>query len=100
MELRPISDYMVVEAVTETTTVGGIVLPDTAQDSLLRGQVKAVGHGRLLDNGTRAPLEVSVGDVVLFHADKGTKVRVEQAEYLLLRESDILAVLSQISVVA
>lgn len=94
VDIRPLSDNIVVELVNDATTSSGIVLPDIAKDKLQRGRVKAVGSGRLLDNGTRAPLEVKPEDVVLFHGDSGTKVKVDGTEYLLLRESDILAVLS------
>ncbi|MCY0878628.1 MAG: co-chaperone GroES [Firmicutes bacterium] len=100
MEIRPLSDHVVVKPITEEKTVAGIVLPDTAKDKLTRGEVLAVGSGRLLDNGTRAPLEVKVGDVVLFSSEAGQKVRIDDADYLLLREADILAVLQSASVLA
>ena len=100
MEIRPLSDHLVVKPITEEKTVAGIVLPDTAKDELQRAEVLAVGGGRLLDNGTRAPLEVKVGDVVLFNSDAGQKVRIDDAEYLLLREADILAALATASVLA
>ncbi len=100
MEIRPLSDHLVVKPITEEKTVAGIVLPDTAKDKLQRAEVLAVGGGRLLDNGTRAPLEVKVGDVVLFNSDAGQKVRIDDAEYLLLREADILAALATASVLA
>lgn len=100
MEIRPLSDHVVVKPITEEKTVAGIVLPDTAKDKLQRAEVVAVGSGRLLDSGNRAALEVQVGDLVLFEGDFGQKVRIDDADYLLLREGDILAVLATNSVVA
>jgi len=100
VELRPLSDHVVVKPIVEEKTVAGIVLPDTAHDQLGRGEVVAVGSGRLLDNGTRAQLEVHVGEVVLYKADAGMKVRLENQDYLLLRESDIMAVMAPATVLA
>ena len=100
MEIRPLSDHVVAKPISEEKTVAGIVLPDTAKDKLQRAEVAAVGSGRLLDNGTRAALEVKVGDVILFQSDFGQKVRIGDADYLLLREGDIVAVLSTASVIA
>lgn len=95
MQIRPLADKLVVEPVTEATTMSGIVLPDTAKDKPQRGRVVAVGSGRLLDNGTRAALEVAPEDIVWFEVGAGTKIRIQDHEYLLLRESDVLAVLSE-----
>ncbi|NMP23918.1 co-chaperone GroES [Sulfobacillus harzensis] len=100
MDIRPLSDHLVVKPITEEKTVAGIVLPDTAKDQLQRAEVLAVGSGRLLENGSRAPLEVKVGDVVIFNGDFGRKVRVNDQDYLLIRESDIVAVLATQPVVA
>ena len=92
MELRPLGDKVVVKAITEETTTSGIVLPDTAKDKSQKGRVVAVGSGRLLENGTRVPLEVRAQDVVLFEPGSGVKVKLGDEEYLLLREADVLAV--------
>ncbi|MCL4521116.1 MAG: co-chaperone GroES [Firmicutes bacterium] len=100
MDVRPLADHVVVEVINQETTVAGIVLPDTAKDQLQKARVVAVGSGHLLENGTRAPLEVQNEDVVLFEANRGTKVRVGQNEYLLISEADILAVLSGAPVLA
>jgi chaperonin GroES len=100
VEIRPLSDHVVAKLVSEEKTVGGIVLPDTAKDKLQRAEVVAVGSGRLLENGNRAPLEVRVGEIILFQSDFGQKVRINDADYLLLREADIVAVLATSSVVA
>ena len=76
----------------EEKTKGGIVLPDTAKDKPQEGEVVAVGPGRILENGTRIPPEVKVGDRVIFSKYSGTEFKMDGEEYLILRESDILAV--------
>lgn len=93
MSLRPLGDRVVVKAIEEEEkTAGGIVLPDTAKEKPQKGEVIAVGSGKLLDNGERVPLEVKVGDHVIYAKYGGTEVKVGGTEYLILRESDILAV--------
>ncbi|MBO6293262.1 MAG: co-chaperone GroES, partial [Selenomonas sp.] len=74
-------------------TASGIVLPDTAKEKPQKGKVVAVGSGKLLDNGQRAAMEVKVGDDILFSKYSGTEVKVDDKDYLVIRESDILAVL-------
>lgn len=92
MDLQPLGDRVIVELVDEeTTTVSGIVLPDTAKEKPQRGKVLAVGLGDKNDNGDRIPVDVEVGDVVIFSKYGGTEVKVGAEEYLILRESDILA---------
>lgn len=92
MQLKPLDDRVVVEPLSaETTTSGGIVLPDTAQEKPQRGKVKAVGPGRLLDSGERSGISVKVGDEVLFSKYGGTDIEVEGQDVKILRESDILA---------
>ncbi|HHP50869.1 MAG TPA: co-chaperone GroES [Moorella mulderi] len=91
--LRPLGDRVVLKLRTqEEKTEGGILLPDTAKEKPQEGEVVAVGPGRLLDNGTRVPPEVKVGDVVVFSKYSGTEVKYGGKEYLIIRESDILAV--------
>lgn len=91
-KLVPLGDRVVLKrAEPETTTSGGIVLPDTAQDRPQRGEVMAVGDGHTLKDGTRAPLTVKEGDRVIFNSFAGEEVSVGDEELLLLRESDILA---------
>src|SRR5690606_7810844 len=93
MKLVPLGDRVVVKAVEqEERTKGGIVLPDTAKEKPQEGEVLAVGTGRLLDSGERVPLEVQVGDRVVFSKYGGTEIKLEGEEYIILRESDILAV--------
>lgn len=92
MQLKPLDDRIVIKQVeAEETTAGGIVLPDAAQEKSQRGEVIAVGPGRLLDNGERCPLSVAVGDEVLFGKYGGTDIEVDGVEVKILRESDILA---------
>jgi chaperonin GroES len=92
MNLKPLGDRVVVEVVEEDeVTVSGIVLPDSAKEKPQRGRVLAVGAGRWED-GKRIPLEVSEGDEVLYSKYGGTEIKVDGDEYLILRESDILAV--------
>ena len=93
MTLKPLGDRVVVKAIEEEEkTAGGIVLPDTAKEKPQKGEVIAVGSGKLLDNGERVPLEVKVGDKVIFAKYGGTEVKLNGTEYLILRESDILAI--------
>ena len=92
VKIRPMDDRLVVKRVeAEEKTAGGIVLPDSAQEKPQRGEVVAAGPGRLLDNGTRAGLDVAVGDEILFGKYSGTEVKVDGQELLIMRESDILA---------
>ncbi|MDA8345261.1 MAG: co-chaperone GroES [Thermaerobacter sp.] len=91
--LRPLGDRVVVKVVeAEEKTAGGIILPDTAKDKPQEGEIIAVGTGRVLENGTRIAPEVNVGDRVIFSKYGGTEVKVAETEYLIIRESDLLAV--------
>lgn len=90
--LKPLGDRVVIEVVQkEEKTAGGIVLPDTAKEKPQEGKVIAVGQGRYED-GKRIELEVKVGDTVLYSKYAGTEVKVDGKEYLIMRESDILAI--------
>ncbi len=92
--LKPLRDKVVVErSEAEERTAGGILLPDTAKDKPKQGTVVAVGTGRILDNGEVRKLEVKKGDRVLFGGYAGSEVKVDDKEYLILSESEILAVL-------
>ena len=92
MALRPLDDRVVVEALeAEEKTAGGILLPDMAKQKPQRGKVIAAGPGKLRDNGTRAAINVAVGDEVLFGKYSGNDVEVDGKEYKIMRESDILA---------
>ncbi|OKL36145.1 co-chaperone GroES [Domibacillus mangrovi] len=92
--LKPLGDRVVIELVeSEEKTASGIVLPDSAKEKPQEGKVIAVGTGRVLESGERVALEVAEGDRIIFSKYAGTEVKYEGAEYLLLRESDILAVI-------
>ena len=78
---------------SEETTAGGIVLPDSAREKPARGTVIAIGSGKLLDDGSRAPSQLKEGDQVLFSSYAGENVEIDEIEYLLMREDDVLAVL-------
>ncbi len=91
MGLKPLGDRIVVRQIeAEEVTASGIVLPDTAQEKPLRGEVLAVGEGRW-ENGTRVPLDVAAGDEVIYSKYGGTEVSVDGEDLLILRESDVLA---------
>ncbi len=92
--LRPLGDRVVVKRIEEEAkTKGGIVLPDTAKEKPQKGKVIAVGSGRILDNGTKVPLEVKEGDTVVFAKYGGTEIEIDGEEYVILSERDLLAVL-------
>lgn len=92
--LRPLADRVVVKALEgEEKTSGGIILPDTAKEKPQKGKVIAVGEGRVLKDGKRAPLSVKKGDTVIYAKYGGTEVKVNGDEVLVLREEDILGVL-------
>ena len=93
-EVRPLADRVVVKPkAKEEVTKSGIVLPDTAKEKPQEGVVVAVGPGRMLENGTRLPLDVKVGDTVLYAKYAGTEYKLDGEEHLILKESDILAVI-------
>jgi chaperonin GroES len=90
--IRPLEDRVVIQQIeAEEKTAGGIVLPDTAKEKPQRGKVLAVGPGKLLDSGERAPIGVTEGDEVLFGKYSGTEIKLDGEEIKILRESDILA---------
>jgi chaperonin GroES len=93
MNLKPLGDRLIVEPLEEEqTTIGGIVLPDTALEKPQRGNVVAAGPGvRSQDTGEVIPMDVSEGDTVVFSKYGGTEIRIEGTDYLILRESDVLA---------
>ncbi|HDN58402.1 MAG: co-chaperone GroES [Candidatus Neomarinimicrobiota bacterium] len=95
MKVKPLADRVVVKpSEPEEKTSGGIILPDTAKERPQQGKVVAVGPGRVTDNGTKIPMEVKVGDTVLYGKYAGTEVLIDGEEHLIMRESDILAVIS------
>jgi len=93
MNLRPLHDRVIVKRKEEErTSPGGIVIPDTATEKPIRGEIMAVGPGKSLDNGSVRALDVKIGDEVLFGKYSGTEVKVDGDELLVLREEDIMAV--------
>ena len=95
-KLRPMGDRVVIRpAAREETTRSGIVLPDTSKEKPQRGEVIAVGNGRVTDEGTRLAMDVKVGDTVLFAKYAGTEFKLDDEELLILSEKDILAVVSE-----
>ncbi len=96
VKIRPLGDRVVVKALSrETVTKSGIVMPDTAKEKPQEGEILAVGPGKVLDNGKRSTLEVRAGQKVLFAKYAGTEIKLEDEEYLILRESDIMGIVEQ-----
>ncbi|MCS7249999.1 MAG: co-chaperone GroES [candidate division WOR-3 bacterium] len=94
MKIKPLADRVVVERIEEEETKkGGIILPDTAKEKPIKGKVIAVGPGRLDDKGNRIPMEVKKGDVVLFGKYAGQEIKIDNKEYLIMREDEILAII-------
>jgi chaperonin GroES len=94
MKLRPLQDRILVQRVEEeTTTKGGIIIPDTAKEKPAEGKVVAVGNGKVGDDGKRVALEVKKGDRILFGKYSGTEVKVSGEEYLIMREDDVLGII-------
>ena len=92
VQVTPLHDRVLVKRIEEKESVrGGIIIPDTAKEKPQEGEVIAVGAGKMTDKGTRTPLDVKAGDRVLFGKYSGTEIKVEEQEYLILREEEILA---------
>jgi len=92
VKLKPLADRVLVRPIErEEVTKGGIVLPDTVKEKPQEGEVLAVGDGRLSEDGKRIPLDVKVGDIVIYAKYGGTEIKIEDEELIILRESDILA---------
>jgi len=93
-KFRPLHDRVIVKRLEEEkTSPGGIVIPDSAAEKPVRGEIVAAGNGKVLDNGSVRPLDVKVGDKILFGKYSGTEVKVDGVDYLVMREDDIVAVL-------
>ncbi len=94
MKLRPLQDRILVQRVEEeTTTRGGIIIPDTAKEKPIEGKVVAVGKGKIGDDGKRIALEIKKGDKILFSKYGGTDIKIEGEEYLIMREDDVLGII-------
>ncbi|MFH2093508.1 MAG: co-chaperone GroES [Pseudomonadota bacterium] len=93
MSLRPLSDRILVERVEEsTTTRGGIIIPDTAKEKPAEGKIIATGTGRIGEDGKKIPMDVKVGDRILFSKYGGTEVKIDGNDYLIMRQDDVLGV--------
>jgi chaperonin GroES len=96
MKIRPLADKVLVQRLeAETKTAGGIVLPDSAKEKPQRGKIVSVGKGKVLDDGTVRKPQVKKGDMVLFTSYAGTEVKIDGKEYLIMSESDIMAVIEK-----
>jgi chaperonin GroES len=96
MKIRPLADKVLVQRLeAETKTAGGIVLPDSAKEKPQKGKIVSVGEGKLLDDGTRKKVQVKKGDIVLFTSYAGTEIKIEGKEYLIMDESDIMAIIEK-----
>jgi chaperonin GroES len=94
MKIRPLNDRVIVQRIAEEeVTKGGIIIPDSAKEKPQEGKVLAVGTGKVLENGTKLPMDVKVGDKILFGKYAGTEIKIEGEEVLMMREDDILGVI-------
>jgi chaperonin GroES len=96
MEVRPLHDRVLVRRfLEEERSKGGIIIPDTAKEKPIQGEIIAVGQGRMTDEGKIRPLDVKKGDKVLFGKYAGTEIKIEGEDYLMMREEDILGIINQ-----
>jgi chaperonin GroES len=94
MKIRPLHDRIIVKRLAEErTSAGGIIIPDTAAEKPIQGKVTAVGKGKILEDGSVRPLDVKVGDKILFGKYGGTEVKIDGEELLVMREEDVMAVI-------
>jgi chaperonin GroES len=101
MNIRPLYDRIVVKRTDKEETMrNGIIIPDSAREKPQEGEVLAVGHGTRLENGTLIPLDVKVGDHILFGKYSGNDTKLDGTEYLIMRESDVLGILAPVAVAA
>jgi len=96
MKIRPLADKVLVERIeAESKTAGGIVLPDSAKEKPQRGKIVSVGEGKLLEDGSRSQMQVKKGDEVLFTSYAGSEVKLDGKEYIIMDETDIMAVIEK-----
>jgi chaperonin GroES len=101
MKVRPLHDRVLIKRIEEEKAVkGGIIIPDTAREKPMEGKVVAVGPGKMTDDGKRAPLDVKAGDRILFGKYAGTEIKVDEQDYVIMREEEILAVFETASKMA
>lgn len=93
MKVRPLHDRVLIKRIEEDEVVkGGIIIPDTAKEKPMEGEVVAVGPGKVSDEGKRSPLDVKKGDRILFGKYSGTEIKIDEEDYIIMREEEILAV--------
>ena len=95
MKIKPLHDNILVERLEQEMKKSGIIIPDTAKEKPQQGKVIATGDGRRDDKGNRIPLEVKKGDIILFGKYSGNEIKVEENEYLIMREDDVLGIIEQ-----
>lgn len=95
MKIKPLHDHILVERIEEEVKKGGIIIPDTAKEKPQQGKVVAIGSGRKDEKGNRIPLEVKKGDTILFGKYAGTEMKIEDKEYLIIREDDVLGIVEK-----
>lgn len=96
MNIQPLADRVLVQPLEQAEIKkGGIIIPDTAKEKPMQGEIKATGPGRVTDDGKKVDLEVKVGNKVLYGKYSGTEVTIEDQDYLIMRESDILAIINE-----
>lgn len=96
MKIRPLQDRLIVKRVSEETkTKGGIIIPDSAKEKPLEGKVLAVGNGKILEDGKVRPMDIKVGDTILFSKYAGTEIKIDGEEHLILREEDVVGVVEK-----
>ena len=96
MNVRPLHDRLLVQRIEEAEQkVGGIIIPDSAKEKPQQGKVVAAGTGKVLEDGTRVPMDVAAGDTILFGKYSGQEIKIEGEEYLIMREDEVLAVLEK-----
>ncbi len=95
MNIKPLHDHILVERIEEEVKKGGIIIPDTAKEKPQQGRVIEVGDGRRDEKGNRIPLDVKKGDIILFGKYAGSEVKVEDKEYLIIREEDVLGIIQK-----
>jgi chaperonin GroES len=95
MKIKPLHDHILVERIEEDTKKGSIIIPDTAKEKPQQGKVIAAGEGRRDEKGNRIPMEVKKGDVILFGKYSGNEIKIDDIEYLIIREEDVLGIIEK-----
>jgi len=95
MKIKPLHDHILVERIEEETKKGSIIIPDSAKEKPQQGKVIAAGEGRRDEKGNRIPMEVKKGDVILFGKYSGNEIKIDDIEYLIIREEDVLGIIEK-----